>query len=93
VGNRLHDSIGILAVGANGELTFVGEEWTRGNYPRSFAFDPTGRFLYCLNQRADHVTVFEADRQSGALRFTGHYVPVGNPSHIVFLDLATAAQG
>src|SRR5207237_1681849 len=39
-GNRLHDSIGIFAIGANGTLTHVGEEWTRGNYPRSFNSDP-----------------------------------------------------
>jgi 6-phosphogluconolactonase (cycloisomerase 2 family) len=89
-GNRLHDSIGIFAVAGNGELRLVGDEWTRGNYPRSFNFDPTGRFLYCLNQRADHVAVFEVNRETGGLRFTGHYAPVGNPSHIVFLDLATA---
>ena len=89
-GNRLHDSIGIFSVGRDGELTFVGEEWTRGNYPRSFAFDPTGRFLYCCNQRADSVAVFRVDRQSGGLTFTDHYVPVGNPSHVVFLDLARA---
>ena len=44
-GNRLHDSIGIFAIGRNGELTFVGEEGTRGDYPRSFSFDPSGRFL------------------------------------------------
>jgi 6-phosphogluconolactonase len=87
-GNRLHDSIGILAVGANGALTFVGEEWTRGDYPRSFNFDPTGRFLYCCNQRADNVTVFRVDRKSGALEFTGSYSPVGNPSMIALLDLA-----
>jgi len=87
-GNRLHDSIGIFAVGADGTLTFVGEEWTRGNYPRSFAFDPTGRFLYCCNQRGDTVAVFRVDRGSGALAFTGHYQPVGNPSMVVFLDLA-----
>jgi len=85
-GNRLHDSIGIFAVGKNGELTYVGEEWTRGNYPRSFSFDPTGRFLYCCNQRADHVTVFRVDSASGGLRFTGHYTPVGNPSMIVFRE-------
>ena len=85
-GNRLHDSIGIFAVGANGELTFVDEEWTRGNYPRSFSFDPTGGFLYCCNQRADHVTVFRVSRGTGRLAFTGQYVPVGNPSIIVFLD-------
>jgi 6-phosphogluconolactonase (cycloisomerase 2 family) len=91
-GNRLHDSIGIFSIGTNGELTFVGEEWTRGNYPRSFIFDPNGRFLYCCNQRGDNIAVFEVDRQSGTLKFTGHYVPVGNPSIIVFLDLAQVTQ-
>ena len=87
-GNRLHDSIGIFSVGQAGSLTYVGEEWTRGDYPRSFGFDPTGGFLCCCNQRADNVAVFRVDRKSGKLVFTGHYVPVGNPSHIVFLDLA-----
>ena len=87
-GNRLHDSIGIFSVGLAGDLTYLGEEWTRGNYPRSFTFDPTGRFLYCCNQRGDTVAVFRVDRESGGLTFTGHYAPVGNPSHIVFLDLA-----
>jgi 6-phosphogluconolactonase (cycloisomerase 2 family) len=88
-GNRLHDSIAIFAVGANGTLTFVGEEWTRGDYPRSFSFDPTGAFLYCCNQRADNVTVFRVNRATGALEFTGSYCPVGNPSMIVLLDLAS----
>ena len=86
-GNRLHDSIAIFAVGKTGALTFVGEEWTRGNYPRSFNFDPTGRFLYCCNQRADNVAVFRVDRKKGGLAFTGSYSPVGNPSLIVFHDL------
>jgi 6-phosphogluconolactonase (cycloisomerase 2 family) len=89
-GNRLHDSIAVFAVGPAGALTYVGEEWTRGSYPRSFAFDPTGQFLYCCNQRGDNVTVFRVDRKTGGIAFTGHYVPVGNPSHIVFLDLAKA---
>ena len=87
-GNRLHDSIGIFAVGADGTLKYVGEEWTRGNYPRSFNFDPTGRFLFCCNQRSDNIAVFRVDNKSGGLSFTGHYAPVGNPSMIVFLDLA-----
>ncbi|HEY7056767.1 MAG TPA: lactonase family protein [Vicinamibacterales bacterium] len=87
-GNRLHDSIAIFAVGADGQLTYVGEEWTRGDYPRSFSFDPTGGFLYCCNQRADAVTIFRVDKASGELSFTGQYVPVGNPSSIVFVDLA-----
>jgi 6-phosphogluconolactonase len=84
-GNRLHDSIGIFAVGETGELTWVADEWTRGNYPRSFTFDPSGRFLYCCNQRADHVTTFRVDRATGRLEFTGQFTPVGNPSHVVFV--------
>ena len=91
-GNRLHDSIGIFSVGPEGELTFVGEEWTRGDYPRSFSFGPTGRFLYCCNQRADHIAVFEVDRESGRLRFTGDYVAVGNPSMVVLLELGDAEE-
>ena len=87
-GNRLHDSIGIFAIGKDGTLTFVDDEMTRGNYPRSFSFDPTGQFLYCGNQRADNVTLFKVNKGTGKLDFTGKYTPVGNPSHIVFVDLA-----
>jgi 6-phosphogluconolactonase len=87
-GNRLHDSIGIFAVGKDGTLTFVDAEQTRGSYPRSFTFDPTGRFLYSCNQRADNVTTFRVDTRTGRLTFTGQYTAVGNPSALVFLDLA-----
>ncbi len=87
-GNRLHDGIAVFAIGADGRLTFVAEEWTRGDYPRSFSFDPTGNFLYSCNQRADNVTTFRVDRKTGKLSFTGQYTPVGNPSAMVFVDLA-----
>lgn len=89
-GNRLHDSIGIFAIGKDGTLTYVTEEWTRGNYPRSFTFDPTGKFLYCCNQRGDNIAAFHVDTQTGHLKFTGHYTPVGNPSIIVFRELTKA---
>jgi 6-phosphogluconolactonase len=87
-GNRLHDSIAIFSIGTDGKLTYISEEWSRGNYPRSFNFGPTGQFLYCCNQRGDNVAVFRVDRNTGGLTFTGQYTPVGNPSIIVFLDLA-----
>ena len=86
-GNRLHDSVGIFAIGDDGGLTHVDDEWTRGDYPRSFNFDPTGQYLYSCNQRADHIAAFRVDRDSGKLTFTGHYAPVGNPSSIVFVEL------
>jgi len=90
-GNRLHDTIAVFAVEDSGTLRFVAEEPTRGNYPRSFNFDPTGSFLYSCNQRGDNVTVFRVDAKTGMLQFTGQYAAVGNPSAIVFLDLATPA--
>ncbi|MEY4941743.1 MAG: 6-phosphogluconolactonase [Verrucomicrobiota bacterium] len=87
VANRLHDSIAWFAIGPTGTLTRVDEEWTRGDYPRTFNFDPTGNFVYSCNQRADAITVFRVDKKTGALAFTGQYTPVGNPSVIAFLDL------
>jgi 6-phosphogluconolactonase (cycloisomerase 2 family) len=88
--NRLHDGIAYFSVGENGVLTFAGEAWTRGDYPRGFNFDPTGTFLYSCNQRGDSITSFRVDHKSGRLAFTGQYTPVGNPSVIVFLDLGKA---
>ena len=84
VANRLHDSIAWCSIGGDGRLTWAGEEWTRGDYPRSFTFDPTGRFLFSCNQRSDAITSFRVGR-SGGLTFTGQYTPIGSPSHLVFL--------
>ncbi len=81
---RLHDSISWFAIGEDGALSYAGEEWTRGDYPRSFNFDPSERFVYSCNQRADAVTIFRRDAESGRLEFTGRYVPVGTPSAILF---------
>lgn len=88
VGNRLHDSIGIFSVDESGDLSYVTEEWTRGDYPRSFNFSPSGKFFYTCNQRADNIAVFRVNPDSGKLTFTGHYTPVGNPSTIVFRELS-----
>ena len=87
-GNRLHDSVGIFSIGAEGTLTHLADEWTRGNYPRSFNTDPSGNFFYCCNQRGDNIAAFQVDHKTGGLKFTGHYTPVGNPSIIVFHDFA-----
>jgi 6-phosphogluconolactonase len=83
--NRLHDSIAWFSIGPSGTLTFAGEEWTRGDYPRSFNIDPSGNFLYTCNQRADAIAAFRVNRQSGALTFTGQYTDVGTPAIIIFL--------
>ena len=84
--DRLHDGIALFSVGASGDLTYVAEEWTRGDYPRSFNMDPTGRFFYSCNQQGDAITTYRVDPRTGRLAFTGQYTAVGTPANIVFLD-------
>jgi 6-phosphogluconolactonase (cycloisomerase 2 family) len=81
----LHDSIAIFSVGQNGKLALVGEEWTRGDYPRSFTIDPTGKWLFVCNQRTDHITGFRIKGGGGQLEFTGEYASVGSPAIIIFV--------
>jgi 6-phosphogluconolactonase (cycloisomerase 2 family) len=83
--NRLHDSIAFFSIGAEGRLTFAGETWTRGDYPRSFNIDPSGNFLYSCNQRSDAITSFRVNRQTGGLTFTAQYTAIGTPAIIIFL--------
>jgi 6-phosphogluconolactonase (cycloisomerase 2 family) len=83
--NRLHDTIAQFAVGDGGRLAYVGETWTRGDYPRSFSIDPSGRFLYTCNQRSDAICSFRRNPKTGELSFTGQYTPVGTPAIVVFL--------
>lgn len=83
--NRLHDSIAWFSIASDGKLSFAGEAWTRGDYPRTFTIDPAGNFLYSCNQRADHIATFRIDRRTGALTFADRYTHVGTPGMVVFL--------
>jgi 6-phosphogluconolactonase len=85
VGNRLHNTIGIFAIATDGQVRWVGEEWTRGDYPRNMALDPSGNFMLVCNHRSDQVSVFRVDRASGRLHFTDRYLAVGSPAMAAFL--------
>ena len=65
--NRGHDSIAVFSVGAAGALSLVEYEPTRGQTPRNFAIDPTGRWLIAANQRSGTLAVFTIDQNTGAL--------------------------
>lgn len=85
VANRLHDTIAWFSIGSDGKLTWAGEEWTRGDYPRSFTIDPAGNFLFSCNQRSDALVCFKREKKTGELAFTGQYTPVGTPAILRFL--------
>lgn len=85
--NRLHDTIAVLAIDpASGQPTLIGEEWTRGSYPRHGSVDPSGRFLYVCNQRSDNVALFRI-LPGGKLKFAGETTGVGSPAVIAFVTV------
>ena len=83
--NRLHDTIAIFSIERNGVPELIDEEWTRGDYPRSFNIDPTGRYMYVCNQRSDAITTFKVLGNGRRLKFADRYTPVGSPATIIFL--------
>ena len=83
--NRLHDTICICAIGADGRPNYVGEAPTLGEYPRHFRIDPSGDFLYVGNQKSDAIAIFRRNHVTGLLTSTGNYAAVGTPAVITFL--------
>jgi 6-phosphogluconolactonase len=82
--NRTEDSIVVFVVAADGSVKRTTNVATEANHPRSLTIDPSGKFLYSLNQRGDNVTTFRLDPVTGIPHFTGHYVPVPSPASMVF---------
>jgi len=82
--NRLHDTIAVFAIGADGHLTHIGDTSTMGDYPRHCRIDPTGNFLFVCNHRGDSITSFRIHPETGLLTFTGHYAAVGSPAVLTF---------
>lgn len=83
VANRLHNSVAHFTVSADGELIHQDDIWTRGDYPRTVTLDPTGQWLYVMNQRSDNITRFKVAPHGGKLTFEPGYVAVGSPSQMV----------
>ena len=84
--NRLHDTIAIFALQADGRVEYKGETSTRGDYPRHIQIAPGGEFLYACNQRSDSLASFRVDKKTGMLAFTGQYTGIGSPACIVFFS-------
>jgi 6-phosphogluconolactonase len=84
--NRGHNSIAVFGVGDDGALTLVEYEPTRGQTPRNFALDPSGRWLIAGNERTDTLAVFSIDQKTGALTPAGELTSVPSPVSILFMN-------
>jgi len=85
VSNRLHSTLSIFAVAADGQLRLTSETWVHADSPRSAAIAPGGELIFSCNQKGDSITSFRINSASGALSFTGRFEPVGSPAVMVML--------
>ncbi len=69
---------------ATGELTLIGHTTENIQFPRGFNFDPTGTWLYALNQKGDTIVQLAIDQSSGELSPTGLITEAPVPVSIVF---------
>jgi 6-phosphogluconolactonase (cycloisomerase 2 family) len=53
-------------------------------FPRAFQIDPTGTWLYALNQKGDSIVQFTIDQETGELTPTGNVAEVPTPVSLVF---------
>lgn len=53
-------------------------------FPRALQIDPTGTWLYALNQKGDDIVQFAIDQETGELAPTGNVAEVPTPVSLVF---------
>ena len=53
-------------------------------FPRAIQLDPTGTWLYALNQKGDSIVQFAIDQQTGELAPTGNIAEFPTPVSLVF---------
>ncbi|TRZ45339.1 lactonase family protein [Robertkochia solimangrovi] len=82
--NRGHNSITIFAVNPeNGQLTTVGYEDVKGNWPRNFSLTPDEAFLVVANQYSGNICSFKRDSEDGTLSYISA-IELSSPVCILF---------
>ena len=69
---------------ATGELTLIGHTTENIQFPRGFAIDPTGTWLYAMNQKGDTIVQLAIDQETGELTPTGVITEAPVPVSMVF---------
>jgi len=68
--NRGFNSIAIFSVDpVSGRIKLIGQESTRGNFPRNFTLSPNEDFLLVANQNSQDIVSFRRDEKTGKLQF------------------------
>lgn len=83
--NRGHNSIASFVVSADGKLQALDHISSGGEWPRSFAIVPDGKFLLVANERTNQVNVM-AIHEDGLVTDTGKSYPVDRPVCVKIID-------
>jgi 6-phosphogluconolactonase len=78
------DAIVAYAVNKDGTLTEIQRISSQGETPRSYGFDPTGKWMLVTNEGSNSVDVFSVDSETGKLKATGESLSVPKPQTVVF---------
>ena len=65
--NRGQNTIAQFSIKANGELVYLQEFSSEGDWPRDITLDASGKYLGIANQRSDNVTVYQVNQHNGTL--------------------------
>jgi 6-phosphogluconolactonase len=69
---------------ATGELTLIGHTTENIQFPRGFAIDPTGTWLYAMNQKGDTIIQLAINQETGELSPTGLITDAPVPVSMAF---------
>ncbi|HEY6062357.1 MAG TPA: lactonase family protein [Chitinophagaceae bacterium] len=74
------NSIAIFSIDAKtGMIELISHQYTLGEKPRNFNFDPSGKFLLVGNQDSNEIVIFKRNVKTGLLTNSGKRIAVGNP--------------
>jgi len=72
-------------IGAIGKLTLIQTEPSVVKFPRSFAIDPSGKWLIAAGQKDNRIAVLKIDPTTGNLTATDQSAEVGTPVCVLFV--------
>ncbi len=86
VSNRGCETISQFSIGTDGKLTMVESVPSVVNFPRSFAIDPSGKWLIAAGQKDNRIAVLKIDPTTGNLTTTDQSAEVGTPVCVLFVS-------
>lgn len=76
------NNFSIFSIDTDGKLTSIGYKSSRGVHPRTFAIDPSGKFLIATNMISGNSVVFRRNIKTGSLTKTGNQIRIKNVSTV-----------